>query len=66
MTRFSSSDKAIEARREVRQRQRVYSRLVGEGKMNGKSADRQIAIMEEIAADYAERAEADEQEERLL
>jgi hypothetical protein len=63
---FTARDKATEARREVGYRRRVYARLVGEGKMKGHDADRQIAIMEAIAADYAVLAEAEEKKERLL
>ena len=66
MTRFTAREKATEARRETELRKRVYPRFVGEGKISGKAADRQIAIMDEIAADYEQIAEADEMQERLL
>jgi hypothetical protein len=63
---FTARDKAECAEREVAQRKRVYFRLVGEGKMSGKFADKQIAIMQAIADDYRLQAEADEAKERLL
>ena len=63
---FTARDKATEAKREVAARKHVYARLVGEGRLKGQDADRRIAIMEEIAAEYASQAEAEEQKERLL
>ena len=56
---FSRLEKLNEALREIRQRQRVYPRLVADGRLSQADADRQIAIMRAIADDY--RAE-----ERLL
>lgn len=58
----SASEKAKEARREVFQRQRVYPRLIAQGKLTPTAAARQIALMEEIAADYEKAAEG----ERLI
>lgn len=52
MSAFSASDKAECAEREVKQRQRVYARLVQDGKMSPGTARRQIALMQEIADDY--------------
>lgn len=49
---FSDEDKAACARREVKQRRKVYFRLVRDCRMSQQKADREIAIMEEIAADY--------------
>ena len=40
-------------RREIRQRRRVYPRLIANGKMTQQEADHEIAVMEAIAADYA-------------
>jgi hypothetical protein len=40
------------ADRELLYRKRVYPRLVGKGRMTLEAARREIAIMEEIAADY--------------
>lgn len=41
--------------REVKMRKRVYPRRVQDGRMTRAQADREIAIMEAIAADYAPR-----------
>ena len=48
----SRLEKLNEALREIRQRQRVYPRLIAAGKLSQADADRQIAIMREIADDY--------------
>jgi hypothetical protein len=63
---FSARDKADCAAREVKQRQRVYARLVGEGRMKGDEADRQIALMEEIAVEYRAIADAQDAQGTLL
>lgn len=63
---FSAKEKAGAAEREVRQRQRVYPRWVADGRMTQEFADRQIAIMREIAADYLAQAEAEERQGRLF
>lgn len=52
---FSTKEKREAIDREVRFRQRVYPRWVAAGKMTQEFADRQIAIFQEVAADYAER-----------
>lgn len=49
---YTNQDKAEEAVREVRMRERVYPRRVAEGKLDAASAERQIRIMQEIAEDY--------------
>lgn len=59
---FTAAQKAEVAGREVRQRERVYPRLVAAGKMTQAFADRQIAVMRAIEADYARQVEG----ERLL
>ena len=51
---FTRKQKEAAAWRESKMRRRVYPRLVADGRMTQQSADRQIAIMEAIAADYAE------------
>lgn len=38
---------------EIRQRRRVYPRPIASGKMTQQAADREIAVMKAIAADYA-------------
>jgi hypothetical protein len=48
--------KAEAAERETKYRKRVYDRQVEAGKMTREFADRQIAIMQEIADDYRELA----------
>lgn len=58
MKKFTDARKAAEARREVKMRRRVYARRVGTGAMSASEADYQIAVMEEIADDYEERATA--------
>jgi hypothetical protein len=51
---FSAEAKREAVLREVKQRQRVYPRLIADGKITADFARRQIAIMESIAEDYAE------------
>jgi hypothetical protein len=51
---YTVQDKRECATREARLRRRVYPRWVQSGKMTQRQADREIAIMEAIAADYAE------------
>jgi hypothetical protein len=63
---ITARDKFECAEREVKQRQRVYPRLIVEGKMTGKFADRQIEIMQAIAEDYRVLAEAYDKATRLL
>lgn len=63
---ISNREKAECAAREVTMRKRVYPRWVADGKMKQSAADRQIEIMDAIAADYGALAEADEAKERLL
>ena len=50
--RFTTEDKLACAEREIRQRRRVYPRLVLTGRMTEAEADVQMALMEAIAADY--------------
>ena len=66
MSQFTNAEKKIEAQREVQQRRRVYRRLVENCKMSQADADRQIAIMQEIADDYTARAIEDDKATRLL
>jgi hypothetical protein len=56
---FTNAEKAAEAGREMRLRERVYPNQVQRGKMKQPDADRHLAIMREIAADY--RVKADEE-----
>lgn len=59
MTTFTPSELAACADREVKQRLRVFPRLVAKGSMAQALADRETAMMRQIAADYRERATAD-------
>lgn len=58
MSAFTNREKAAAAVREVAYRQRVYKRLVEQGKMKQMKADDEIRIMTEIADDYTRLAEA--------
>lgn len=53
MRTFTNEDKYKAADREVKQRGRVYGRLVANGKMTREKADYEIEVMEAIASDYA-------------
>lgn len=66
MAEFSAADKAKAAAREVAQRQRVYARLVEQGRMKQADADRGIAIMSAIEVDYRKIAEEEAAKGRLL
>jgi hypothetical protein len=59
---FTAREKMQAAQREAGYRRFVYPKRVDAGKMKQAEADRQIAIMDEIAADYGALAES----ERLL
>ncbi|WP_185982847.1 hypothetical protein [Aureimonas mangrovi] len=63
---ITALDKAECADREVKQRRRVYPRFVSDGRMTQAFADRQIAVMEAIAADYRIVADAEAAAGRLL
>lgn len=52
----TNAEKAEVAEREVKQRQRLYPRWVANGRMTKAFADKQLAVMQEIAADYRELA----------
>lgn len=64
--RFTARQKQRAAAREVAQRQRVYARLVEDGKMKQADADMQIAVMSAIEVDYRKAADAEDQAGRLL
>lgn len=57
--RFTDAEKADCARREVKQRERVYPRLIETGKLTPGFAQRQIDLMIEIAEDYEAKAKAE-------
>lgn len=54
---FTADEKRIEALREVEMRISVYERKVMMGTMSRREADRRLALMREIAADYAKLSE---------
>lgn len=54
--KFTAADKLRCAERELRQRRRVYPRLIQSGRMTEAEAARETACMEAIAADYREQA----------
>lgn len=60
--RFTAREKMQCAQREVSQRMWVYRRWVADAKMTQAAADKEIALMSEIATDYGELAK----KERLL
>lgn len=55
MSDFSTFDKANEAEREYKLRQRLYPKWITEGTLSGDFAERRLAIMKEIAGDYRAR-----------
>lgn len=59
---MTAKDKRECAEREAKMRRRVYPRWVEQKRMTQAEADRQIALMDEIAADYR----AIEQKDQLL
>lgn len=65
-SRITENEKAECAEREVRQRRRVYPRFVADGRMTQAFADRQLALMEEIAREYRAKADAQDAKGRLL
>lgn len=52
---FTDAQKRACVDREVKMRRRVYPRWVESGRMAQADADREIAVMEAIARDYAPR-----------
>ena len=63
---YTAKDKAQEAKREVGYRKFVYGRKVADGTMKAHDAEQRIAIMQEIADDYALAAEAEDAAGRLF
>ena len=59
---FSAFEKHREAIRELEYRRRVYERLVASARLSSDIANRRLALMQEIADDYAEQAKT----ERLI
>jgi hypothetical protein len=51
---ITRADKAACLTREVKMRARAYPRWVGQGRMTQAQADREIAIMQAVLADYTD------------
>jgi hypothetical protein len=66
MSYFTAAELAKEAERELKYRQLLYSKLIGEGKLSPVTAQRRLSMMEEIASLLRARAEAQDAKERLL
>jgi hypothetical protein len=49
---FTRAEKLAALEREIAMRKRVYPRFIAQNKMKQAEADRQVAIMEDIAEDY--------------
>lgn len=65
-SRFTNREKMQCAQREAGFRRFVYPKRIAAGKMRQAAADKEIALMDEIALHFGRLAEADEQRERLL
>lgn len=63
---FTNQDKLICAKRELALRNRAYPRWVANGTMRQSAADREVALMEAIIADYDKLVEAEKAAGRLL
>lgn len=57
--KFTAEEKAKECEREAKMRRHVYPVRVSEKKMSQADADRKIAMMDEMAADYHVLADKD-------
>lgn len=51
---FTDAEKRACAYRELEMRRRLYPRWVADGRMTEAEADREIALMQAIAEDYAD------------
>lgn len=63
---ITAKEKFETAKREVAYRRRVYARLIANGRMTQQKADREIAVMQAIADDYAGPAQAEDRAGRLF
>lgn len=66
MKDITPADKRACLVRELGFRRRVYPRWVQENRMKAETADREIAVMEAILADYPEEQKADNPQEDLF
>ena len=64
--RFTNRQKMQCVQRELGYRRFVYAKRVADGKMKQAKADEEIALMEEISAEYGAAAEQDDKAKRLL
>jgi hypothetical protein len=55
---FSNNEKLQCIEREVALRRSAYPRFISSGKLKQEKADREIAVMEAVAADYREAIRA--------
>lgn len=55
---YSAADKLHEIEREIAMRKRVYPSMIVKGSLSETSAQRQIAVLLEIAEDYRNRVRA--------
>lgn len=53
--KITTEDKLKEVERELRQRDRVYPRLIRSGKLKPDTAARQIRVMRAVADDYRDK-----------
>jgi hypothetical protein len=60
VTSYTNAEKLHELEVELGYRERVFNRLVAEGRMTVQKRDRRMAILRDIIADYATLAERDE------
>jgi signal recognition particle subunit SEC65 len=56
MVAYTIEDKIKELDREIMQRHRVYPRLIAKGTIKRETAQRQLAIMQAIAAEYRDKS----------
>jgi hypothetical protein len=63
---ITTSDLVKAVARELRYRRRVYSRLVDSGKLDERTADHEIACMEEIMRRLLVQQEAESNQIKLL
>jgi hypothetical protein len=63
---FTNQEKLTCVKRELGLRRRAYPRWVGNGTMRQSAADREVALMEAIIADYEKLVEAEKAAGRLL
>lgn len=63
---FTAKELATAVLREITFRKRVYPRMVDAGKMTREKADREVAMFEQIRADYEARAAEQERQGMLL